>query len=84
MAKRKKGTRFYLKRYFPDIPLGWGLYSEKEIEEKAYCMPFLDASMHFQKKFQDGDENAIFEFVKKCPEIENIENAKNLAKESFS
>ena len=66
--KEEKRDRFYLKRYFPDIPLGWGLYGDKEIEEKAYCMPFLHASSHFQEKFQNGDESAIFKFVKKWPE----------------
>ena len=64
----KKGNRFYLKRYFSDIPLGWGLYSDEEIEEKVYCTPFLYASEHFQEKFQDGDESAIFKFVKNWPE----------------
>ena len=65
MAKR---NRFSIKRYFPDLPPGWGLYSDMELEEKTHFTRFLEGTQYYFKLFQSGNEQAIFEFVKKCPE----------------
>jgi hypothetical protein len=64
MARKK---RFYLKRYFPDLPDGYGLYDDKEIEEKRQWVPFLMESKHYKTQFESGDENAIFTFARSCP-----------------
>lgn len=58
-----KGKRFKLKNYFPDLPDGWGLYNDKEIEEKK-ALNALVASKHYRDKFLSGDEEAIFDYVK--------------------
>jgi hypothetical protein len=63
MAKK---NRFYLKRYFPDLPAGWGLYDDKEIEEKLQWERFLMESRHYKTQFESGDENAIFTFARSC------------------
>jgi hypothetical protein len=66
MAKRKRFDDFH--RYYPDLPRGWGLYDDKEIEEKVFWATFLYASKHFEEKFRAGDEEVIFKFVKNYPE----------------
>lgn len=65
MAKKKRFDDFY--RYYPNVPIGQGIFSKEEIEELSYAH-FLNASKHFEEKFQAGDEQAIFRFVKQNPE----------------
>lgn len=62
-----KENRFTRKRYFPDLPDGWGLYDDKEIEEKVQWAPFLSESLHYKTLFESGKEEAIFEFARNCP-----------------
>ncbi|MCX5816256.1 MAG: hypothetical protein NTX75_08450 [Proteobacteria bacterium] len=63
MAKKKKDPRFTIKNYYPELPEGWALYSEADLE--AYRVTrFIEQSLHYQERFLAGDENAIYEFVK--------------------
>ncbi|MBI3584825.1 MAG: hypothetical protein HY096_12890 [Nitrospinae bacterium] len=57
-----KRKRFTLRNFFPDLPEGWALYSEYDIESRK-AFYFFYASKQYKEKFLNGDEDFIYNFT---------------------